>query len=75
MAPRVPVIVMTGEPSFETAAAAIHTGAFDYLPKPVEKATIIACVDRAAKEKSREDEFSRLKSANDCRRNAFELQA
>ncbi len=61
-APRVPIIVMTGEPSLATAATAIRIGAFDYLSKPVSKDAIVDAVARAAVEKEREDEFQRLQA-------------
>ena len=33
--PDVPVIIITGEPTIETAQQAVRAGAFDYLAKPV----------------------------------------
>src|SRR6185295_499298 len=35
--PDTPVIMMTGEPTYETAAEAIRLGAYDYLAKPIHK--------------------------------------
>ncbi len=32
-----PVVMITGYPTVETAAEAVRLGAFDYIPKPVEK--------------------------------------
>ena len=60
----VQVILMTGEPSLETAAAAIRARAFDYLSKPVAKAAFLAVVAAAAAEKRREDEHARLVAEN-----------
>jgi PAS domain S-box-containing protein/putative nucleotidyltransferase with HDIG domain len=37
IAPDVQVIVITGEPTAETAAEAVRSGAFDYLPKPISR--------------------------------------
>ncbi|MCK5230195.1 MAG: sigma-54-dependent Fis family transcriptional regulator [Desulfobulbaceae bacterium] len=34
------VVMVTGEPSLQTAAEAVRLGAFDYLPKPFNKATL-----------------------------------
>jgi len=43
----VPVILMTGAPELETAAAAVEYGAFRYLSKPVETSELEATVRRA----------------------------
>jgi signal transduction histidine kinase len=62
--PRVMVIMMTGQPAVETAAAAVRAGAFDYLIKPVAKDVMLRCVANAAKLKATEDERLRLAEAN-----------
>ncbi|WP_028585999.1 sigma-54 dependent transcriptional regulator [Desulfogranum mediterraneum] len=36
-----PVVMITGYPNVETAAEAVRLGAFDYIPKPVEKETLL----------------------------------
>ena len=36
-----PVIMITGEPNIKTAMEAVRLGAFDYIPKPVEKETLL----------------------------------
>ena len=64
LASHVPVILMTGEPSLETAAAAVREHAFDYLTKPVLKDKVVAAVALAALEKEREDELERLRVEN-----------
>lgn len=38
---RCPVIIITGEPNIETASEAVRLGAFDYLPKPIRKETLL----------------------------------
>ncbi len=43
----VPVILMTGAPELDTAAAAVELGAFRYLLKPVDADALTAAVDRA----------------------------
>ena len=58
--PRVQVIMMTGQPTVETAAATVRAGAFDYLFKPVPKDAILRCVANAAKLKATEDARVRL---------------
>jgi signal transduction histidine kinase len=62
--PRVQVIMMTGQPAVETAAAAVRAGAFDYLCKPVPKDAMLRCVANAAKFKATEDERISLAEAN-----------
>lgn len=46
-APDVQVILMTGEPTVETAAEAIRSGASDYLSKPVSKQAMLQSVTTA----------------------------
>ena len=42
-----PVIMITGQPSVETAAESVRLGAYDYLPKPVEKQDLIKITNQA----------------------------
>ncbi|MFA5191270.1 MAG: hybrid sensor histidine kinase/response regulator [Verrucomicrobiia bacterium] len=58
--PRVQVIMMTGQPTVETAAATVRAGAFDYLIKPVAEEAMLRCVGNAAKLKATEDEHVRV---------------
>lgn len=44
----VPVILITGSPGVETAAAAVQYGAFQYLVKPVDQGQLEQAIDRAA---------------------------
>jgi ActR/RegA family two-component response regulator len=44
-----PIILMTGEPSAESAAEAVRLDAFDYLAKPVTKFALLAVVARAVR--------------------------
>ncbi|MCC7377500.1 MAG: response regulator [Verrucomicrobiales bacterium] len=46
-APKAQVVVLTGEPNFETARDAMRAGAVDYLSKPVDKASILRAVRQA----------------------------
>ena len=59
--PRVPVIVITGYPSLESAAAAVRGKAFAFFVKPVLGEAFFQAVADAADEKAREDEFARLR--------------
>ena len=60
IAPDAQVIMVTGEPTVETAADAVRQGAFDYLSKPVSRVEIQATVESALRVKWRDDERTRL---------------
>jgi len=64
LAPFAQVIMITGEPTVETAAEAVRGGACDYLSKPVCKNAIVRCVRNAARIKAADDERRRLEQAN-----------
>ncbi|MCU0242281.1 MAG: response regulator [Vicinamibacteria bacterium] len=55
-APRVKVILITGEPSLLTATEALRLGAHEYLTKPVTQTVIARVVGGAARIKALEDE-------------------
>ncbi|MBT3190483.1 MAG: PAS domain S-box protein [Anaerolineae bacterium] len=63
-APRVQVIMMTGEPTIETASEAVRTGAFDYLTKPIGREELVKTVANAVKIKTLDDERLRLEDEN-----------
>jgi signal transduction histidine kinase len=63
-APDVQVIMMTGEPTIETAAEAVRAGAADYLAKPIPGEAVLRAVASAAKVKALDDERRRLAEAN-----------
>jgi EAL domain-containing protein (putative c-di-GMP-specific phosphodiesterase class I) len=44
-----PVVLMTGDPSVDTAAQAVEYGALRYLTKPLDMQTLLAVVSRAVK--------------------------
>lgn len=50
--PEVRVIIITGEPGNDTANEASQSGAFIYLEKPIEKATICQAVKDAVSTKN-----------------------
>jgi len=58
-APHVQVIMMTGEPTVETAAEAVRAGASDYLTKPVGKNAILRSVKHAGQVKRLKEENRR----------------
>lgn len=55
-----PVLLVTGNPSLDTASRAVSTGAFDYLIKPVEREALLAAVGRARDHKALQDERTAL---------------
>ena len=58
------VIIITGEPTVETASSAVRNGAFDYLSKPISRDSIRAAVARAVRVKLLADERRRLEAEN-----------
>lgn len=54
------VIIMTGEPSVDTAIRAVQNGANDYLKKPISKDVLIKTVNNAMNIKSLNDEKAQL---------------
>jgi two-component system cell cycle sensor histidine kinase/response regulator CckA len=71
-APDVPVIVMTGEPSVETAAEAVRAGALDYISKPIGKQAVVRAVKHALDVRLLADTRRRLEDMN--RRQQRELE-
>ena len=59
-----PVIMITGEPNIETAIDAIRLGAFDYMPKPVRKETLLRITAHALRYKSLLDDKKKLEAEN-----------
>lgn len=62
--PDVPVIIMTGEPTVETAQQSVSSGAFDYLMKPVNKMKLLSAVEKALEHKNLVDAKKRLEEEN-----------
>lgn len=56
ISPYLKIIMMTGEPTVDTATEALRMGTFDYLTKPVGKAAVLDIVAKATALKSLEDE-------------------
>lgn len=55
-----PVVVMTGRPDLETAAASVRADAFDYLWKPVTKETLLHATRLALQHKSLLEDRGRI---------------
>ncbi len=66
--PEIRVIMITGEPTVETAAEAVRAGAYDYLSKPIKRADFCKIVNAAVREKSLNDEKKRLQEENEQHR-------
>jgi len=62
--PDIQVIMMTGEPTVDTAVEAVRAGAYDYLSKPTGKRELLAVVGQAARVKALLDEKRRLEADN-----------
>ncbi len=60
--PELPVIVMTGFGSMESAIAAIRAGAYDFVTKPVELTTLNMILHRAIRQRRLLDEIKRLRA-------------
>lgn len=60
----VKVILMTGEPTVETATEAVRAGAFDYLTKPISKEDLIKCVAKAVRAQTLDDAYRHLSGEN-----------
>ncbi|MBI9088353.1 MAG: sigma 54-interacting transcriptional regulator [Desulfobacterium sp.] len=67
-----PVIMVTGQPNLQTATEAVRLGAFDYLPKPVRKETLLNACRLALRHKALEDEKKRAEAENTVYRNNLE---
>ena len=74
--PDTPVILVTGLPDVQTAAAAVRLNAYAYLAKPVSKQTLVASVVRAIQLKALRVEKRRIERENrNYQRNLEQLVA
>lgn len=64
ISPSIQVIMMTGEPTLETASESLRLGAVDYLQKPVGKHEILRVVGTSLRVKHLNDEKLRLEEEN-----------
>jgi two-component system response regulator HydG len=65
--PETPVIVMTAFGSLDTAVEAMRAGAYDFITKPFELATLRLALDRALSHQRMRAELRRLRSESDVR--------
>ncbi len=63
--PDMPVVVITGQGSLETAIGAIRVGAYDFITKPVDPKLLFLSVSRAIQHRRLSDEVKRLREAVD----------
>jgi DNA-binding NtrC family response regulator len=61
--PGLPVIVVTGHGSMESAIGAMRVGAYDFIPKPVEPKMLGLSVARAVRTQQLQAEVKRLREA------------
>ncbi len=57
-----PVVMITGDPSVDTAAEALRLGAFDYIPKPITEEALLQITGTALKYKVVSDEKETYRS-------------
>jgi signal transduction histidine kinase/DNA-binding response OmpR family regulator len=62
--PDIQVIMLTGEPTVDTAVDAVRAGAYDYLSKPTGKRELLLVVGQAARVKALLDDTHRLEADN-----------
>jgi two-component system, cell cycle sensor histidine kinase and response regulator CckA len=64
VSPQTQVIMITGEPTFETALEILRLGASDYIVKPVSETALVRVVGNAVKTKNLLDDKLRLQAEN-----------
>jgi len=67
-----PVIMITGQPSIDTAAEAVRLGAYDYMVKPIVKESLLRVCRNALKNKQLMDEKERIRAEKEHLRNHLE---
>ena len=61
---KIQIIIMTGEPTVDTAVKAVQNGANDYLTKPIKKENFLSAIKHAEKVKRLIDEKEELELKN-----------
>ena len=64
--PDVPVVLITGHGSLETAMGAIRAGAYDFVTKPIESKTLGVVVSRAVQHRRLREQIKQLRAARDA---------
>jgi DNA-binding NtrC family response regulator len=63
--PEIPVLVMTAFGSVEIAVAAIRTGAYDFITKPIEVDALVVALERALEHRALRTEVEQLRRLAD----------
>lgn len=66
--PGLPVVVVTGQGSMESAVAALRAGAYDFISKPVDEKLLAPCLARAGQARILQREVQRLRREVDTGR-------
>jgi len=61
--PDLPVIIMTGYASVETAVKALKNGAYDYITKPFDPDELVHLIDKAIEHRAAQREVARLRES------------
>ena len=64
--PDVPVVLITGHATLETAMGAIRAGAYDFVTKPIESKTLGVVVSRAVQHRRLREQIRQLRAARDA---------
>ena len=67
-----PVVMITGYPNVKTAAEAVRLGAFDYIPKPVNKEALLRTTKMALSQRALEIEKERAEAERERYRQYLE---
>lgn len=67
-----PVIMITGQPTIDTATEAVRLGAYDYLPKPIRKEAVLKVARMALAHKALIDEKAYLDKERELYRRHLE---
>jgi two-component system, NtrC family, response regulator HydG len=67
-----PVVMITGNPSIDTASDAVRLGAFDYIPKPVRKEQLLKVTKLALDHKTLMDKKWQMEAEKERIRNNLE---
>ncbi|MBI4811630.1 MAG: sigma-54-dependent Fis family transcriptional regulator [Ignavibacteriales bacterium] len=59
--PEIPVIMISGHGTFETAVEATKLGAFDYLPKPLDRDKLLITLRNALEQRKLQDEVKHIR--------------
>lgn len=71
--PDVPVVVMTGFGSLDTAVAAIRAGAYDFVTKPLEMEVLAVALDRAIRHRALQEKVKQLSEVVESSRRCADM--